>query len=322
MNNPGELVRIVPVDPDKDTDLQGNTGQFKWTTASTKQIVVLKGITVAAVINSIGSRIPNGSHVRAIYDAVAKPPADGDEPEDTERITCEEDLRYFLEVTRRVYKPIRFQLQLNKTGSHSETPSLDGHQYFKKDEFPATIPKEPYNPVTFDCDNKLYLINFGKKKAKAWPRSDHGYEHEKAKCRSRINCLTIHLKELKTHHCTFIGPRQSEIVDSDNESHFIYVRWLNSQSRRAYIRAPAVAKKAGDSIGVNFRDEKQAQAKAICKFGPRQKWDFNLWTQEPHKLTPSHSTGDSDNGTGNDSEDASDASGLNVDVSDVESSGV
>ena len=77
MNNPGEPVRVVLVDPDKGTDLQDNTGQFKWATASTKQIVVLKGITVAAVINSIGGRIPDGRHVRAVYGAVAKPPADG-----------------------------------------------------------------------------------------------------------------------------------------------------------------------------------------------------------------------------------------------------
>ena len=166
MNNPGEPVRVVLVDPDKDTDLQGNTGQFKWATASTKQIVVLNGITVAAVINSIESRIPNGRHVRAVYGAVAKPPADRKEPDDTEQITSDEDLRNFLEVTRGVYKPITFQLQLNKTGSHSETPSPDGRQYFTKDEFPVTIPEEPYNPVTSDSDNELYLINFGRKKQK------------------------------------------------------------------------------------------------------------------------------------------------------------
>ena len=108
MNNPGEPVRVVLVDPDKDTDLQGNTGQFKWATASTKQIVVLKGITVVAVIDSIGSRIPDRRHVRVVYGAVAKPPADGNEPDDTERITSDEDLKNFLEVTRGVYKPITF----------------------------------------------------------------------------------------------------------------------------------------------------------------------------------------------------------------------
>ena len=235
---------------------------------STKQIVVLKGITVAAVINSIGSRIPDGRHMGAVYGAGAKPPADGDEPDDTERIKSDEDLRNLLEVTRGVYKPITFQLQLNRTNCDSETPSPDGRRYFTQDEFPTTIPEEPYDPVTSDSDNELYLINFGKKKAKAWPRSDHGYEHEKAKCRRQINCLTIHLKELEKRHLTFMGPRLSEIVDSNNKSHFICVKWLNSQSGRAYIRARDVATKAGDSIGVNFADKQKPQARAIGKFGP------------------------------------------------------
>ena len=44
--------------------------------------------------------------------------------------------------------------------------------------------------------------------------------------------------------------------------------------------------------------------------------------QEPHILTPSPSTGDSDNSTGNDLEDDLDASGLDVDLSHIDSSGV
>ena len=70
-----------------------------------------------------------------------------------------------------------------------------------------------------------------------------------------MNRLIIHLKELKKRHRTFMGPRQSEIVESDNESHFIWVKWLHPQSGRAYIRARDVAKKAEDSIGVNFGDK-------------------------------------------------------------------
>ena len=83
-----------------------------------------------------------------------------------------------------------------------------------------------------------------------------------------------------------------------------------------------MAKEAGNSIGVNFGDKQQAQARAIRKFGPWEKGDFNLWKQEPHILTPSPSTGDTDNSIGNDSEDDSDASGSDIDVSDVDSSGV
>ena len=57
MNNSGESVRVVLVDPYKDTDLQDNNGQLKLFTASTKQIVALIKITVGVVNNSIRSRI-------------------------------------------------------------------------------------------------------------------------------------------------------------------------------------------------------------------------------------------------------------------------
>ena len=241
MNNSGEPVCVVLVDPDNNTDLSGNTGQFKSVTGSTQQIVVLKGITVAVVINSIGSRIPNGRHVRAVYGAVAKPLADGDVPDNTERIMSDEDLRNLLEVTSRVCKTITFHLQLKKTSSHSETPSPDRGQYFTKDEFTVPIPEEPYDPVKSDSESELYLINFRKKKVKRWPRSDHRYKHEKVKCRRWINRLTIHLKELKKRYHTCMGPRQSEIVDRDTESHFIWLKWPNRQSVRAYIWARAVA---------------------------------------------------------------------------------
>ena len=67
-----------------------------------------------------------------------------------------------------------------------------------------------------------------------------------------------------------MGLRESGIVDSDNKSYFICVKWLNLQSGRAYIRARAVDKEVGNSIVVNFRDKQQAQARTIRKFGPRE----------------------------------------------------
>lgn len=83
MNNSRELAYVVLVDPDKDVDLQGNIGQFKWATASPKQIVVLIGITLAVVIDSFGNKILDGSYVRAGHGAVAKLLADRDEPDHT-----------------------------------------------------------------------------------------------------------------------------------------------------------------------------------------------------------------------------------------------
>ena len=127
----------------------------------------------------------------------------------------------------------------------------------------------------------------------------------------------MHLKELNERHRTFMGLRQTKIMNSDNESYFIWVKWFNPQSRRVYILACAVAKEAEISIGVNFRDKPQAQAKVFRIFSCGEKGDFNLWKQEPHILTPSHSTGDSDNGKENDSEHDSDVSDWDVDISDV-----
>ena len=75
-----------------------------------------------------------------------------------------------------------------------------------------------------DSENELYLIKFREKKAKAWPRSDHGYENEKAKCCKRINRLKIHLQELKKRHRKYMGRRAGEIIDSDHESRFILIK--------------------------------------------------------------------------------------------------
>ena len=66
---------------------------------STKQIVVLKEITVVAVIKPVGSKIPDGRQVSAVYGVVAKQLADGDEPNDTDRTTSNQNLRDFLEIT-------------------------------------------------------------------------------------------------------------------------------------------------------------------------------------------------------------------------------
>ena len=90
------------------------------------------------------------------------------------------------------------------------------------------------------------------------------------------------LKQLKKDHHTFMRPKDFEIEDSDAKSHFVRVNWLNPLSGGAYIYARAVAKDAGISIGVNFRDQQQAQARAICKFDNMEKGAFNLWMQEPH----------------------------------------
>ena len=85
-------------------DLVGDSGQFKWATAGTKQLVALKELTIRALINAIKARIPAAKCVRSIFGAVTKPPANGAEPEDIERITCDEDFINFFPTT--LWRPI------------------------------------------------------------------------------------------------------------------------------------------------------------------------------------------------------------------------
>ena len=120
-----EAIRVLLIDPDKPMDLVGASGQFKWATAGTKQLVALKELTIAALMNAINTRIPAAKYVRSILCAVTKPPANGAEPEDIERITCDEDLRNFIEVTCGAYKPITMQVQLNRTNPAVQTPPLN-----------------------------------------------------------------------------------------------------------------------------------------------------------------------------------------------------
>ena len=124
-NTPTEAIRVLLIDPDKPMDLVEASGQFKWATAGTKQLVALKELTIAALINAINARIPAAKYVRSIFGAVTKPPANGAEPEDIERITCDEDLRNFIEVTCGAYKPIMMQVQLNRTNPAAQTPPMN-----------------------------------------------------------------------------------------------------------------------------------------------------------------------------------------------------
>ena len=104
INTPTEAIRVLLIDPDKPMDLVGDSGQFKWATAGTKQLVALKELTIPALINAIKARIPAAKCVRSIFGAVTKPPANGAEPEDIERITCDEDFINFFPTT--LWRPI------------------------------------------------------------------------------------------------------------------------------------------------------------------------------------------------------------------------
>ena len=86
-----------------------------------------------------------------------------------------------------------------------------------------------------------------------------------------------------------MGRRAGEIIDSDHESQFVGIKWLNPQSGKEYVRARTAAKIADNSMGNTFGNKHNAQALAVRKFGSRHKGDTNLWLEEPHIPTPNPS---------------------------------
>jgi len=215
------IVRVVIIDPDNPTDVI-NDGGYYWATAKVRQFVALKKIIVAEVLNGISTRIPEGRYIRAMYRALTKHSTDSTDPEDIERITSDDDLSNFIMLAKQVYAPIMIQAQLapskpdNK--SDPETPPPDEREYFRKDQF--DLVDETYNPVVSDSKNELYLMKFGKRKTKAWPSTDHGFEYSKAKIWKRITRLRKHLQEVQACRKKFKGATKNEIVDSDDEDVF------------------------------------------------------------------------------------------------------
>ena len=104
----------------------------------------------------------------------------------------------------------------------NQTPPRDDRQYFKEDEFGPEEP--PHDPVMSDSENALYLIQFETKKPVSWPRTDHGFEHAKAKTGKCINRLEKHLAELKDRHRTLMGRRYAEVINSDDEEGFSWIK--------------------------------------------------------------------------------------------------
>ena len=203
---PLETIRVVVVERQK--ELVGQTGNLPWATARIKQLVPLRNMTVAEAVSGIGPRIPNGKYVRAMYGAITKPPQNGGLSGNMERITSDADLANFIEVTSGPYKPIMVQVQIITAGDEGQqTPPPDDRPYFGKQAFDTKAGRDDYDPAVSDSESEIYLIKFGKRKARAWPRSDHGFEHQKAKCRMRLIRMRKHLEEVKRRHKKFMGPR-------------------------------------------------------------------------------------------------------------------
>jgi len=142
----------------------------------------------------IKDRILAGKHVRTIYSTITKPNSNGSELDDLTRIILDKDLTKFLAAANGVYRPIMLQVELVRAG-RAQTLSPDKRPYFTAADWAAR--EDSYDPPVSDSENDLYVMKFGKRKVKASPRSNHGFEHEKAKARKHIRRMQEHMKKLK-----------------------------------------------------------------------------------------------------------------------------
>jgi len=82
------------------------------------------------------------------------------------------------------------------------------------------------------------------------------------------------MKELKRRHWVFMGSAVGEIINSDNEEDFSWLKWLNAQDGKEYVRGRAAAV-AGEQHYQQTNDEQAVEGVEIAAFGPRVVGDFN-----------------------------------------------
>jgi len=164
-----------------------------------------------------------------------------------------------------------FQLQLAKADRGNESPLPDDRAYFAEHEFVPV--DDPYDRVASDSDNDLDLIKWARRKAKSWPKSDHGFEHEKARCRRKLGEFRHQREEVKGCPKAFKGPKQAEMIDSDDVDLFSWIRFSNAQSGKGYVKARAAARHA-----VRTKTESERRVRAVAKFGAElEEGRFNHW---------------------------------------------
>jgi len=159
---PSVLVWVAIVNPNVAEDTNAAV-EYVLATVRRKQFLALKNVAIVEVIKGIKDRIPAGKHVRAIYSTIRKPNANGSELDDLTRIILDEDLTNFLTAANGVYKPIMLQVKLVRAGG-AQTPPSDEQPYFTAADWAAR--QDPYDPPPSDSKNHLYIMKFGKRKAK------------------------------------------------------------------------------------------------------------------------------------------------------------
>lgn len=255
--------------------------EYLWATCPIRQLVKLEELTLEELYNGVKDRL-NGDKVRAVYGALTKPPADGSEPSDVERIYKDKDLDTFLSIAEKAYSPVCILIELHNVIPGAQTPPPDSRPHFPATHFDPVV-DATFDPPASDSENERYLIANGRKKPKAWPRTDAGMEAQKAKTRKRIRRLKAHLHTLKHKQLNLIGmAAYNECIDSDEEDYWRWAKYLNPQSGADWVRVrqPAIqAKNAYDAAdGTPLIKRKAARDKAKEVWGgPPQVGDYNGW---------------------------------------------
>ena len=178
-----------------------NSRWYVWATCPTTALITLEEATIEAVCTAIRGRILQGRSIRAMYSAITYPHCNGDTPADMERLHIDEDLRAFLQVAK-TYASTCLQVEQAKQ-AQSEPP--DDRPFFPEDVFGNPEPAAQYDSPVSDSENDRYISACWKAKRKMWPKSDKGFEHQKAMTRKRIRRLQGHLAALKQKHKEFYG---------------------------------------------------------------------------------------------------------------------
>jgi len=194
------------------------------------------------VYTAIKSNIPMGRTIRVMYGAITKPPPSGVTPADVVWLTNNDDLEAFLKVARTEYKPLCIQVQLARGDGTAQTPLPDDRPYFSADRFVGPDPATLYDVPVSDSENERYLRAMSKGKKKTWPKSDTGFEHQKAMTRKRIRHLKRHLEALKNEHKEFyVEKYDAQVIDSEDDSelseYFQHNAWLNPQSGAEWVES-------------------------------------------------------------------------------------
>jgi hypothetical protein len=250
-------IRTAIINTTSETDLltigPPTASVYKWRGAKKTQLVVRRTLSLIALNDAIKGRYRTHAYKpRAIYGSLSKPPADGScDEEDIVRITSDQELEDFLITAKDTYSPVWMQVQIHKSdGTPDATPPPDERRYFEASVFKPLDPAvDFYYAPENDSDAAAYFLATGKRKKRAWPRTDGGFEMSKYDARRRKSRWTKSLTVFKTKQRALVGPNV-RIYDSDDDE-FQWMLWLNPKTPDEWVRSRRAAR-----LAVKERDDK------------------------------------------------------------------